>query len=235
MKPNGKKNGRVQVQCPERIHPASNFNPDKEVLKKHSNQDSNEGHSNGHPNGDGSALKSLREKEKASQRSFARRLGLPRVHLQRLETRSWESFSVADLKALSKGLGISVEALFSRFEGFKKEPFVRACLKKPFFSLDLEGARFGSLLPEPGPFFFGTLTLPPHKTLSYGETPRGEFLFYLLLEGELLVKLPEDHLLRPGEGFPLKGTRSYELYNPHQFKEAFALLLTYPSFIRKPS
>lgn len=231
MKPNGRKNGKVPH--PGRIPPSPNLNSGKEVLKDHPRPDSTNGHSNGHPNGNDSLLKSLREKEKISQRSFARKLGLPRAHLQRLEARPWESFSVADLKALSGGLGITVEALFSRFDSSDGGPFVRASLKKPFFSLDLEGARFGSLLPEPGPFFFGTLALPPHQSLSPDKTPRGEFLFYLLLEGELLVKLREDHLLRPGEGFPLQGTSSYELYNPHQFKEAFVLLLTYPAFIRK--
>lgn len=224
MKPNGRNGKKLKIP--------SETEPRTSSLSLNSCNHSDLNGANGK---NSSPFHILRKERGLSQRDFAKKLGLPRARLQRLENRSWERLA-RDFEALAKALGLKMEELFSRFNGRLQESLTRSHVKKPFFSLELEKGRFSSLLPKPNECFIGTFTLLPQKTFSKEEVPHGELVFYLVLEGELLLtRASKEQVYKEGECFSLTGHVEYELYNPHQFRPLVALLVSLPSFIRSSS
>lgn len=186
-------------------------------------------------NGNGSILRKLREEKGLSQRELAKKLGICKSSLVYFERKAFEDMTVRELKRLSKVFEFNFEELMLS-NGSKKPAITRFSLEKPSFTLDYgEGVRINSHLEKPAAIFAGTLALGPYKTFPKEKAPRGDIVFYLILEGTLTVKSgSEECVLKEGETLALQHPPPYELYNPHQFKEVVAFFSTIPSFIQSP-
>lgn len=182
-----------------------------------------------------SPIKMLREQKGLSQKQLANRIGMERTRLVRLEQKNWGEMSVGDLELISNALGFRVSELLNRFSGFGREGIAnRTLLAVPHFKVDSgKGYRFGSVLEKPECCFVGTLHIEPQKGVPHAETPKASFIFYLVLEGDLLLTMGcKEYRLREKESFTVNASSSYEFYNPHQFKEASLLIFSLPSFIK---
>lgn len=182
-----------------------------------------------------SPLRVLREKKGMSQKTLAEKLEIDRTRLVRLEQKGWSELSLGDLTLFSKGLDMSLQEILSYFKDPSKNVMLeRSHLNRPFFKIDSGlGYHFDSLLKNPGASFIGALHLAPKSALKEEQSPQAALLFYFVLEGELLLTIGgKEYCLKEKECFALNGPARYELYNPHQIKEAAALLITIPSFVR---
>ena len=177
-------------------------------------------------------LRDLREERRLSQRDLAKRLGIQRSYLQRLECKPLDEISFGELKLLARGFEMKMEELIHRFQIAQKgEEFLcRSNLKNPFSLSEVaKGIQFASYLKRRGICSVGALILQPRTGLSKDETPNAEFLFCLVMEGNLLLNLfCKDYFFKEEECFSLDGHLLYELYNPHQFRRLTALLFTFP-------
>jgi transcriptional regulator with XRE-family HTH domain len=179
-------------------------------------------------------IRKIREEMGLSQKSLADKMGVERTRLTRLEKKVWSELSLGEVELLAKGLGLKWKELMERFKNQSEtQPLYRSSMKEPCFIIDSgKGYRFSSLIEKPKKCFIGTLHLQPQKILSFDQAPRSEMLFYFILEGELLLTCEtKEYLIREKETFMVAGNQSYELYNPHQFCDATALLFSAPSFV----
>lgn len=182
-----------------------------------------------------SPLKHLREQKGLSQKQLAEKIGMERTRLVRLEQKPWNEVCLGDLESISSALGLRAQEILARYSGFGKEALSdRTLLNSPHFKVDSgRGYRFGSVLQKPEACFIGTLHLDPQKTVPASDAPKAAFLQYMVLEGDLLVTLGgKEYRMRESECFTLDGTRTYEFYNPHQFKPVILLVVSLPSFIQ---
>ena len=182
-----------------------------------------------------SPLSVLRRRKGLSQKQLAEKIGMERTRLVRLEKRPWDDISLGDLENISGALGFKVHEMLARYSGFGKENLCnRTQLGVPHFKIDTgKGYRFGSVLEKPKECFIGTLQIDPQKGLLPEDTPKAEFLYYLVLEGDLLVTMAgHEYRMRQTESFTLDSARAYEFYNPHQFNETRLLIFALPSFIQ---
>lgn len=182
-----------------------------------------------------SPLKMLREQKGLSQKQLASRIGMERTRLVRLEQKKWGEMSVNDLELISSALGIRLPEMLSKFSGFDREGIAdRTLLAAPHFKIDSgKGYRIGSILERPQSCFVGTLHIGPQKTIPSSETPKANFVFFLVLEGDLLMTMGcKEYRLREKESFTVNASTAYEFYNPHQFKEVGLLVFSLPSFIQ---
>ena len=172
----------------------------------------------------------FREEQGLSQRDFARKLGIKRSHLQRLESKPWKQLSLEEVGRIAHGFGLKTETLIQRMEGHGQEVLQRISIKQTFLSLEFkQTGRLASLLRNENHCFIGSLTLLPRKELSSTHLPRSPFLFCFVLRGSVTVTFCEkEYVFREGEGFCLDREHPFELFNPHQFDEA-ALLVTSPA------
>lgn len=182
-------------------------------------------------------LQGLREKKGISQRSFARAAGIPRSHIQRIETKPWPSLTLHELQMIAQSLGMKLADLIGEGQTyFKGEPLLeRASLEAPFFETRLSsGTKLGSLLKNPQKCFVGTLVLAPQQGIHREQAPGGDFLFWYIVQGTLLLSLgSESCVFKEKECFSLTGHEApYEFFNPHQFQKMTALIVTLPSFFR---
>ncbi len=222
-----------QTNCrkPKCLSEPKNSYPLKEIIQNQVSSSKGDSHSSG------SFLKDLRLAKSLSQRALAKKLGIPRTNLQRLEETPLQMLPLGILEQFSNGIGVKMEDLLHSFNGFGKEGLMRSNLKNPFFSFQYkEGVEFASFLKTPEACFIGSLTLKPQKTLLKEEAPHGKFLFYLVLEGMVLATVSsKECLFKAGEFFTMDESSPYELYNPHQFEKLVALLFCFPSFICRKS
>lgn len=182
-----------------------------------------------------SPLKLLRSQRGMSQKQLAEKIGMERTRLVRLEQKPWGEISLSDLEMISGALGLRIHEILTKFSGIEQESLTnRTQLNTPHFKIDSgKGYRFGSVLQKPEVCFIGTLQIDPQKTLPAVEAPKAPFLYYLVLEGDLLVTMSgRECRIKQYESFTLDGTRMYEFYNPHQFKETVVLLFSLPAFIQ---
>lgn len=181
-------------------------------------------------------LRELRQRKGLSQRDFARKMGMNRTHLQRLEHKPWQRLSLEELGQIAETLDMSVEELIQHFQLRSKSAITRAALRNPFFVIKISTVmQLGALIKNPKDFFVGTVTLAPQKFIPKDQTIQEKFVFYLVLEGNLLVTVSgKEHLIRESECFSLEDPCPYELYNPHQFNKLIALLFSIPSCVTKP-
>ncbi len=182
-----------------------------------------------------SPIKILRSQKGLSQKQLAEKIGMERTRLVRLEQKPWGELSLSDLEMISGAFGMRIYEMLARFSGANQDSLTdRTQLNMPHFKVDSgKGYRFGSVLEKPGTCFIGTLQIDPQKTLPAPETPKADFIYYLVLEGDLLVTVSgRECRLRQHESFTLDGTKMYEFYNPHQFKETNLLIFSLPAFIQ---
>ncbi len=182
-----------------------------------------------------SPLRQLRSQKGFSQKQLAEKIGMERTRLVRLEQKPWGEISLSDLETISGALGMRIHEVLARFSGMGQESLCdRTPLDSPHFKIDSgKGYRFGSALQRPENCFIGTLQIDPQKTLPAIEAPKAPFIYYLVLQGDLLVTVSgRECLVKQNESFTLDGTRMYEFYNPHQFKETVLLVFSLPAFIQ---
>lgn len=187
-------------------------------------------------NGKNHHVRTLRQEKGLSLSELADKMSFTKSSLQRLENKSWTKLSISELETLAKAFDTSCEELLYRFKfnsAESNEDGTRLSHKDPFFVSEiLEGIRIETYVRRPREFFIGTLIIPAQKTLLADRAPKGDFIFYGVLKGDLLLTLPEkSYVLRSGSRFSLDGGMPYELYNSHQFREAVLMLHTAPSFI----
>lgn len=178
-----------------------------------------------------SLIRSLRKAKKLSQRELAKKLGIARSQLQRLEAKPFEKMTIAKVNLLSQCLGLTLDEIFE-YAGYSelKEKLTRSTLKNPLLSLSLgEGVELHSFVKDFSSCFIGSLQLSPQKTLSREKLIHNEFFFALVLEGNLhITTLSGHHVIKESECFTFKGKPSFELYNPHQFRNLYALIVSLP-------
>lgn len=174
-----------------------------------------------------SYVRLLREERKITQRELAKRLGVSRTHLQRLEAKASEELSVMEIQRLARTFAIKTKDLLERIFLFSEEGRVlsRCSIEKPVFVTKYEdGIEFGSFLRQSEACYIGKLKLSPKKSLSRQDHPKGALLFWFILEGSLLLTLgTKEHLFKTGECFSLDGGMPYEMFNPHQIKDVLIL------------
>lgn len=181
-----------------------------------------------------SPLRLLRQNKGISLRLLAHKIGLEKSRLGRLERKPIEDLSLAELKLLTTGLDISFHRIFTWIgEAAGLQAFHRASLKKPAYILDFgEGAKITAHLSKTPRIFVGTLTLSPQKGIAADRTPKSEFLYYLILKGTLHVKtIAGESIFNEEDYYAAEQHFAYELFNPHQFKEVSALVVSLPSFL----
>jgi transcriptional regulator with XRE-family HTH domain len=182
-------------------------------------------------------LRHLREVTGYSQRTLAKKLGISKSALGYLEGKSWKNLSMGELELYARGFDMSLEELISYLHHSLDENLVFCNSQNPFSSwIYQEGIRFESHLKNPSRLFFGKLILSPQKSLDGSLAPKAEVIVYHVLTGKIFFKMgPKERVFGEGESFSIKSSSFYELYNPHQFKDAVLILSTTPSFIRKNS
>lgn len=184
-----------------------------------------------------SPVKLLREQCGVSQTKLANLIGMERTRLVRLEQKNWGEISINDLEMISNALGFRLMDILGRFSHYGREEAVsnRTLLASPHFKIEsVKGYRFGSILEKPESCFIGTLSIQPKKSVPPEEAPRAQFIFFLVLEGDLHMTIGcREYRIREKESFTVNAASNYELYNPHQFKEVNMLIFSLPSFIQK--
>ena len=180
-------------------------------------------------------LRILREQKGISQMALAAKLGIERTRLVRLEKRPWKETCLGDLEMFASGLGMRLEEVMSRLSAVVTEqPLARTHVETPYFSVDSgKGYRFNSLIAKPSGCFAGVLRLNPCATLPFAQAPRADFIFYYVLENNLLLTLSgKEYRLRENECFTLDSSRPYEFYNPHQVRPSAVLVFCSPSLVQ---
>ena len=178
-------------------------------------------------NGARHPLRRLRETRGLSQNELARALGITRSHVQRLEAKPPEHFSLAELEPLARVFGLILEDFLFHFAPALDGGLVRGTISKPpYAGAQAEGVTFGLFAgsgENPAP---GLITLGPKKMLGKQQAPRAEVVWGFVLEGEVLLTLGRSEaFFRRGDFFRLKAYRVYELFNPHALQETRILTL----------
>jgi len=182
-----------------------------------------------------SPLQALREKKGLSQKILADRLSMDRTRVVRLEKKTWKQLSLSDLALIAQAFDMNLHELMTYFSSFfPLNNFERASLHYPAFAVNSgDGVTFNSFFNKPDASFMGTLRVAPQRSLYPEKAPRAQIVFYSVLEGELVLILSSrQYVLKEFDCIRMDNTAYYELYNPHQLKEALALLFTVPSFVR---
>ena len=178
-----------------------------------------------------SPLRILRETRNLTQKDLADRLQIERTRIIRMEKKPWEQLSLGDIEIYARGLGITMQGLYDFLDGLRQTPRIQKFnIEKMEYVMSAgKNWKYTSVLENPGVHFIGTLILSANQTLSKEDVHRAPFLFYLVLEGEMVVTLTHrDYWIRENEGFVVENADAYELYNPNSLKRVKALVFSGP-------
>lgn len=178
----------------------------------------------GHP------LRRLRDERGISQRELAVALGLTRSHIQRMEEKKCESFSLSEMVGIAEAFSLRLEDLLFHFDPRPAFHLNRGRTDKPYRKLEFqEGAVLALLTRSEFPFSTGLLTLKPKTVLDRKHAPRSDFIWGLVLQGEVLMTLGcKEAFFRTDEFFKITRHAFYEMYNPHSIKDALLLMMAFP-------
>lgn len=182
----------------------------------------------------GEAIRILRKERGMSQQELAKRAGINRTTIARIETGVFKSLSLHNLEQVAEGLGLDLSTLLLKAESIGESYIHRGNVNKVEFVLDYpeEGFRISSLLPKRKEFFFGKIELQPRATATTKKLPHAEQICIHTMDGKvLLTRGGRDYLLKTGECSGFSGLMHYELYNPSQIHVSTAFFVSYPSFI----
>lgn len=182
----------------------------------------------------GEAIRVLRKERGISQQELAKKSGVNRTTIARIETGVFKSLSIQNLEHVASALGLDLSTLLLKAESMGSSFIHRGNLNKVEFILDYpeEGFRISSLLPRRREFFFGKIEMNPRCTAPTRKLPHAEQIAIHSMEGRiLLTRGGQDYLLKPGDCSGFSGMIHYELYNPSQIHSAVAFLVSYPSFV----
>jgi len=176
-------------------------------------------------------LKSLRRERGLTQRDLARRLGISRGQLQRLEAGPAGDYALRDLRRLAEIFSLPLEDLLFRLDPAPPRDFARASLAAPFSIKFFGGMAAAALsLPEAA-VKIQRLSLPARGTLGASQVPRGDFLWCLMLEGELVLTMGgRVRRFEKGDFFQVTGRPPCEWFNPHLLHPAQVLSVSLQGF-----
>ncbi len=182
----------------------------------------------------GQIIRTLRKEKGISQEELAKKACVDRTTIARVEGGIFKSLSMEKLEGIAQVFGLDLKTLLLKAESTGEALTFRGDLSRIEFVLDYpeEGFRIASLMPKKREFFFGKIEIQPQKTIISSKLPHPEQIYLHAVEGKMLLNWEaEEFLFKPGDCFAFSGLRSYELYNPDQFKVASSLFITYPSFL----
>jgi len=180
-------------------------------------------------------LRLIRERKSISQRVLAKKMGIKRGQLLRIERKPWDKLALGELDLFSTALDLNVRDLIHFIAALKKkEIYYRGDRENPFFEIELDcGIHCASFLPKPKDHFVGILSIPPQKCLKNGRIPRSDFLMVYIVKGVLNLSLQDrDLVLREGQYFSYAESLHIEFYNPQRLDNLEILLITTPSFVQ---
>lgn len=182
----------------------------------------------------GQAIRLTRREKGLSQEGLARKAGIDRTTIARVECGIFKTLSVEKLEGIAWALGLEMKDLILKARSMVEGQTCRSHLNRIAFSLDYpeDGFRIVSILPKRREFFFGRIEVLPQKNVASAKLPHPEQIYLHVLEGKVhLTWEVKEYLLKPGDCFAFSGFRDYELYNPDLLKTAVSLFITYPSFV----
>ena len=107
----------------------------------------------------------------------------------------------------------------------------RSKLNMPVYIINYdEGVKICAMVRPGKPYFAGVLKIQPRKEWTKEKVIKRKEIFIHVLEGNLLLKINgKEHLFKEDENLTLSMPSSYEIYNPHQFKELVAMIYATPN------
>ncbi|MFH0985799.1 MAG: helix-turn-helix transcriptional regulator [Candidatus Omnitrophota bacterium] len=184
-----------------------------------------------------SPLRILREERGMNQKCLASRLGLARNHLIRLESRAIDRLTIAELDRICQGLDYKLEEVIQRFYTKIKRSIVeRSKLDTPAYVIHYnEGVRMCVLVGSEKPYLSGVLRIQPYSEWGKESVITKKEIFIHVRQGNLLLKINgKEHLFKEDEHLTLSMPLSYEIYNPHQFKELVAMIYVTAYVVENP-
>jgi transcriptional regulator with XRE-family HTH domain len=181
----------------------------------------------------GEAIQLFRKEKGLSQEELAKKAGLDRSTIGRVECGILKSLSVDKLEVIAKAIGTNLKSLLLRANTADTPASCRSHLSRIEFALEYPeaGFRIVSHVPKRKEFFFGKIEIEPKKTIPSSKLPHPEQIYLHTLEGKILLNQDGKELyLKPGDCFSFPGFSEYEIYNPEHLKSASALFVTYPCF-----
>lgn len=175
----------------------------------------------------------VREEYGLSQTAFAKKIGIERTKLIRLEKKVWEEIPIGELQLLAKGLALPLSQLIQKYgDDPAQSALSRFHLDRPPFSVQIrQGCRL-QVYTHQKPYAVCSMKLAAHETVTADKFPaEGAFAFYFVLEGEILLQLAgQEHFFREKECFCIKPATDWEIYNPSQLKPAVLLMFSMAIF-----
>ena len=181
----------------------------------------------------GEAIHALRKEKGISQEELAKRAGVDRSTIARVESGVFKSLSVEKLEGIAAAIGTDLKSLLIRADAAQEPASFRSHLSRIEFALEYpeDGFRIVSHVPKRKEFFFGKIEIEPQRTISSEKLPHPDQIYLHALEGKLLLNQDrKEFFLKPGDCFAFPGFSNYELYNPDPLKRVSALFITYPCF-----
>lgn len=183
----------------------------------------------------GEVIRSLRKEKGLSQEELAKKAGVDRTTVARIECGVFKSLSMDKLTGIANAIGIDLKTLLHKTQSELESPAsLRSHLDQIAFALEypLEGFRIVSMMPKRREFFFGRIEIKAQKTILTTKLPHPEQIYLHCLDGKLLlIYESNEFLLKAGDCFVFSGRSDYELYNPEPLKTLSSLFITYPSFL----
>lgn len=178
-----------------------------------------------------SLLQKARIKSGLSQRQVARKSGISRGRLRRLEGKSFEEITLRELGKISEALGKDLKELIERNKDFPRGAFVGRAGEVPFeLNMAHDGCRITSLTFPRDDFFIGKLFLGGKKILEGDGVPRAKTVFIQVLLGNFKLETGQDLFeLKEGDRLLFPGHSSYVIRNPLA-RESVGFFITIPAF-----
>lgn len=173
-------------------------------------------------------LADIRKQKKKSQSELAKRMGISRSQLTRLEKKRPDQVNLGQLQAFAEGLGCSPIALFGVIYGTEKENYFRSSLTKPLHSMPWQkGVALNSLIPDYKNLRIHYLTIEKQSFVEIGKVQDNQWNFYLVIEGQVIINagLKEIPLTKHDTLF-MNEPIQHNIENNHAFKKAELLCVS---------
>lgn len=181
----------------------------------------------------GAAVLGLREERNLKGVELCRRArGLDPKTLTAVEKGRIKNPSIATLRALAEGFGITVSELFRRAEILEETHF-RLGTQKGMYKMEFpaKGVQLISFTPLAEEFFCGKIILEGERRFDDSLLAHKGALFVMVLVGQVEGEAEGKKVfLREGENLYLRGGIRFHLRNPVQ-RNASLLLVTAPSCV----
>lgn len=178
-------------------------------------------------------VRQMRQSKKLTGAELCKRAGdLDPRTLTALEKGRIKNPSIATLKSVSRGLGVTISDIFREAE-IQTDHHFYAGSQKGFCQIDfhLAGIKVVSFTPFIKDFFCGKLIMGPRKKLDQTLLKHPLPLFVSVLVGRVEIEVEKRRLsLREGENLFFNGILKHSFYNPLE-RESVLWMVTAPSFL----